>query len=470
MGRLSSVFATALSLCVLTQFGSLPARADTGFALTQALSDRIDEMAKGAVHAGRAPGVAVGIVEDGRIVYARGFGFADLSKHVPMTPDTQFYAGGLTRQFTAAAVLLLVQDGKLALDDHVSKYVPEFRLGTAITIAQLLAQTSGLPQPSRIPGLSADRTHAIKLAGVLAALDEMKLAAEPGTVYADNPINYLLAALIVERASGVPLSDYLEQHVFIPLLMDNTFLAGDSGISAQHAIGYTRTSAGFDPAPTWDPTWLGGDGGLVTTIYDLAKWDIAMPILLRVDAVRTMFAPVSNNGPTRYGMGWVIDRRFGKDFVWSDGDIAGYRAMNALLPEQHVGVIVFSNADSLHVPTTIPEGLGGRILDLIVPSSTAHLSNATIERAREWLTLLASGHIRRDELTPAFSAYLTDDFVARQNLAGLGPLLSIVPVSSTAESNGDTLYEFLVRYRYAQYHYDFEITAQGKIDGIRLIA
>jgi len=468
MGRLSSVFATALSLCVLAQSGSMPARADTGFGLPQALSDRIDEMAKAQIHAGRTPGIAIGVLEDGRIVYAGGFGFADLGKHVPMTPDTQFYAGGLTRQFTAAAILLLVQDGKLALDDHVSKYVPEFRLGAAITIAQLLAQTSGLPQYSTIPGISADRTHPIKLAGVFASLDQMKLAPEPGSGYAENPLNYLLAALIVERVSGVPLSDYLEQHIFIPLLMDNTFLAGDSGIAAQHAIGYTRASHGFDPAPSWDPSWLGGDGGLVTTIYDLAKWDIEMPILLRVDAVRTMFAPVSNNGPTRYGMGWVIDRRFGKDFVWSDGDIAGYRAMNALLPDQHVGVIVFSNADSQHVPTSIPEALGGRILDLIVPSTTAHLSNATLERAKEWLALLASGHVRRDELTPAFSAYLTDDFVARQNLAGLGPLLSIVPVSSTAESNGDTSYEFLVRYHYAQYHYEFELTAQGKVDGIRL--
>jgi CubicO group peptidase (beta-lactamase class C family) len=468
MGRLSSVFATALSLCVLAQAGSLPARADSGFALTAALSDRIDEMAKAQIHAGRTPGLAIGILEDGRIVYARGYGFSDLGKHVPMSPDTQFYAGGLTREFTAAAILLLVQDGKLALDDRVSKYVPEFHLGAGITVAQLLAQTSGLPPSSRIPGISADRTHPIKLARVLAALDQMKLAADPGTVYADDPVNYLLAALIVERASGVPLSDYLEQHIFIPLVMDNTFLAGDNGISAQHAIGYTRTSHGFDPAATWDPSWLGGDAGLVTTIYDLAKWDIAMPILLRVDAVRTMFAPVANNGPTRYGMGWVIDRRGGKDFVWSDGDIAGYRATNALLPQQHVAVIVFSNADSLHGPTTIPESLAGRILDLIVPPTTARLDNATIERAKEWLTLLASGHVRRDELTPAFSAYLTDDFIARQNLAGLGPLLSIVPISSTAEADGDTLYEFLVRYRYAQYHYDFELTAQGKIDGIRL--
>lgn len=470
MGRLSSVFATALLFCIFAPATGSTAKADGNFTLTQAVSDRIDQMAKAQIHAGRAPGLAVGIVADGRIVYARGFGFADLAKHVPMTADTQFFAGGLTRQFTAAAILLLAQDGKLALDDHVAKYVPEFHLGAGITIAELLAQTSGLPRLSKAPGLSGDRTHPVKLANLLASLDQMKLAAEPGTVYADNPVNYLLAGLIVERAGGVPLSDYLEQHVFIPLVMDDTFLAGDSGISPQHATGYTRTSHGFDPAPVWDPSWLGGDAGLVTTVYDLAKWDIEMPILLRVDAVRTMFAPSANDGPTRYGMGWVIDRRGGKDFVWSDGDIAGYRATNALLPEQHVGVIVFSNADSLHLPTTIPEELGARILDLIVPPTTAHLDNAIVERAKEWLSRLASGHLRRDELTPSFSAYLTDDLVARQNIAALGPLQSIVPISSTAEPNGDTLYEFLVRYRSAQYHYEFELTAQGKIDGIRLTA
>jgi CubicO group peptidase (beta-lactamase class C family) len=469
MGRLSFVLATAISLCVLAQAG-MPARADTGVALTPALSARIDQMAKAQIHAGRTPGLAIGIVEDGRIVYARGFGFADLNKHVPMTADSQFYAGGLTRQFTAAAILLLAQDGKLALGDHITKYIPEFRSGDGITIAQLLTQTSGLPPSSKIPGLSADRTQSIKIANLLTSLDQMKLAAEPGTVYASDPINYLLAGLIVERASGVPLSDYLEQHIFIPLIMDQTFLAGDSGISPQHAIGYTRGSHGFDRAPVLDPSWLGGDGGLVTTLYDLAKWDIAMPILLRVDAVRTMFAPGADSGPTRYGMGWVIDRRGGKDFVWSDGDIAGYRATNALLPEQHVGVIVFSNADSLHTPTTIPEELAAHILDLIVPPTMAHLDNAIVERAKEWLTLLASGRVRRDELTPSFSAYLTDDLVASQNFAALGPLQSIIPLSSTADSNGETSYEFLVRYPHAQYHYDFKLTGQGKVDGIRLTA
>ena len=205
-------------------------------------------------------------------------------------------------QFTAAALLLLAQDGKLKLDDPVTKYVPEFRMGAGITIAQLLTQTSGLPDYAKIPGISTDLTRSVKLSDILVAVDKLKPAAPPGTVYANNPLNYLLAGLVVERVSGVPLSDYLEQHIFIPLVMDHTFLAGDSGISSTHATGYTRTPQGFVTAPAWDPSWLSGDDGLVSTIEDLAKWDIEMPVLLRVDAVRTIFTPAANS--VRRTMAW----------------------------------------------------------------------------------------------------------------------------------------------------------------------
>jgi CubicO group peptidase (beta-lactamase class C family) len=469
MRRWCSVFATALFFCVLALTWATPAPAQTGTTLPADVADRIDQMAKDQIHAGRTPGLAIGIVEDGRIVYARGFGFADLEKHVPMTPDTEFYVGGLTRQFTAASVLLLAQNGKLTLDDRVTKHLPDFSIGGNVAVSGLLTQTSGLPQYAQIPGLPADPTRAIKQSELFAWFDQFKSPITPGT-YANNPVNYLLAGMIVERASGVPLSDYLEQNVFIPLIMDHTFLAGDSGISPERAVGYTRNGRGFAPAPTWAPSWLGGNAGLVTTVYDLAKWDIEMPILLRVDAVRTMFGPSASNGPTHYGMGWVIDRRGGKDFVWSNGEISGYRAMSALLPEQHVGVIVFSNADSFNGSVTVPEQLGARILDAIVPPTAARLDNSVVARAKEWLARLASRHLERDELSPAFNAYLTDDLVAREDFAALGPLVSIVPLSSTAEANGDTLYEFLVSYRRARYHYEFEVTAQGKIDGLTLTA
>jgi D-alanyl-D-alanine carboxypeptidase len=471
MKRASTVLVTALSAGFFTQALVSPGAAAAQRAVNPAISARIDRLALSELRARRTPGIAIGIVEDGRVVYARGFGFANLASHSRMTPETEFYVGGLTMQFTAAAILLLAQDGKLHLDDRVEKYVPGFRLGGRITIAQLLTQTSGLAAYARTARVSLDPSRPLKLSDVFAALDRANAATSPPTTYADSPLNYLIAGVVVERASGVPLSDYLEQHVFIPLVMDHTFLAGDSGISPSHAFGYTRTGRGFVPAATWDPSWLAGYSGLVSTIYDLTKWSIEMPVLLRIDAVRTMFAPTANNGPTHYGMGWVIDRRGGKDFMWCNGEISGYRAMIATLPEQHVGVIVFSNVDSLHGrPVTIPEELGARILDILVPPATAHLDNAIVAQAKEWLAVLASRRLNRSQLTGTFSAYLTDDLVARENFAALGQLRAIVPISSTTESNGDTLYEFLVQYSSGQYHYEFELTPNGKIDGITLRA
>jgi len=449
---------------------SREARADTALSLAPSVTARVDSLARSELHSGRTPGLAIGIIEEGQLVYARGFGFANLAKHDTMAPDTEFYCGGLTMQFTAAAILLLAQDGKLNLQDHVSKYVPEFRLGADVTIAQLLSQTSGLPNYSTVPSVAASMTRTIKKRDLLAIVDGMKPVAAPGTVYADNPLNYLLAGLIVERASGVPLSDYLEQHIFVPLVMNHTFLAGDNGISPLHAIGYTRNGEGFIPASTWDPAWLGGASGLVSTIYDLAKWDVELPVLLRVDAMRTMFTPSASSGPTHYGMGWVIDRRGGKDFVWANGEIPGYRAMNALLPQQHLGVIVFSNADSFHGAVAIPEELGARILDILAPPTSAQLDNAIVARAKDWLEDLAARKVNRAELTPSFSAYLSDELVERENFAALGTLQAIVPISSTTESNGDTIYEFLVRFPRAQYHYRFVLTPEGKVDGLSLTA
>lgn len=492
MLRRAAVFATALLLGILVRAAPLKASplisapspspsASTSAApspsaspgqntsaLSPALSQQIDRLAIDQVHLHRTPGIAIGVIEDGQLVYARGFGFA--TRHVPMTAETEFYVGDLTMEFTAAAVLLLAQDGKLKLDDPVSKYLPTFRLGADITIAQLLTQTSGLPNYAAASRISQGYTRSIKLTDLLTALDALKPTARPGTAYGNNPLNYLLAGSIVERVSGIPLSDFLEQHIFIPLVMDHTFLAGDSGISATHATGYMRTAQGFSPAPMWDPSWLGGYAGIVSTIDDLAKWDVEMPVLLRVDAVRTVFTPGASIGPTSYGMGWVIDHRDGKEFVWSNGEIQGYRALNALLPTEHVGVIVFSNADSTDGGVTVPQEIGARILDVLEPPTTAVLDNAIIARAKEWLARLASKQLDRTELTPAFSAYLTDELVARENFAALGRVESIVPISSRTESNGDTLYVFLVRYPRAQYHYNFAVAPDGKIDGIKLVA
>jgi len=440
--------------------------------MTPALSASIDDIAKDAIHTRLAPGMAIGVIEDGRVVYARGFGFANLATHAPFASDTESFCGPLTMQFTAAAAMLLVQAGKLKLDDPVTHYVPELApVANGVTVEQLLAQTSGLPQLSSLD-VAADQTHTIKTADLLAAVDKAKPIAAPGAAYANNPLNYLVAGTVVERASGETLSDYLQQQIFVPLVMDHTFLAGDTGISTAHAVGYSRTSArsGFAPAKIVDPAWLGGASGLVTTVDDLAKWDVEMPILLRVDAVRTLFTPVQGQDTAKVGLGWIVDTRAGHRFVWYAGGIPGYDAANLLLPDDHVGVIVLTNADSAGaIGPGLAAHVAERILDLVSPAGTVRLDNAIVARAREWLERLADKQIDRTQLTPAFSTYLSDDFVARQNLAALGKLQAIVPLSSTTRSNGDTLYVFLVRFAHAQYRYKFAVTTNGKIDEILLV-
>jgi D-alanyl-D-alanine carboxypeptidase len=434
---------------------------------------RITTAAQGAVADGRAPGLAIGVVRDGTLVYARGFGYANIARHEAVTPDTEFFAAGITRQFTAAAVLLLVQDGKLRLDDRVTRFYPDLQVASGVTVAQLLTQTSGLPSPSALSAPLNDFTKSIRATDLMAAIANLKPAAPAGSVYADNPLNYLLAGAIVESVSGEPLSDFLQQRIFVPLVMEHTFLAGDTGIASSVATGYTRTarSGPFVMAKTWDSAWLAGDRGLVTTVSDLAKWDTEMPILLRDDAVRTIFTAAATSQATQYGMGWVIDRRGGERYVWYADQIPGYATFNALLPDKHDAVIVLTNADSLesgHVPTSIE--VSASVLDALDPAQTDNLDNAVIMRARDWLARLADKRIDRTQLTPAFSRYLSDQVVSRANVAAYGKLVSIVPLSSSPQPNGDTLYVFLVRFAKGQYHYRFTLTDDGKIDGLYLVS
>ncbi|MDE2481642.1 MAG: beta-lactamase family protein [bacterium] len=435
---------------------------------TATMEHAIDDLGARIVREKRSPGIAIGVVEDGRIVYAHGFGYADQATRRRVDPGTEFYIGETGRPFTAAALLLLEQDGKLKLDDPVTKYVPELIVARGVTIRQLLDQTSGLPELSDVQGVPKDRTRTVKLATLIGLANKAKPDAPPGARFENNDLNYLIAGLVVERASAVPLSDFLQQHIFIPLVMNQTFLAGDTGISAQHAVGYSGTPGRFARASSWNPAWLYGNADVVSTIYDLAKWDIGLPLLLRVDAERAMFTPANVPGPNRYGLGWVIDERDGKRYIWQDGEIAGFHSMNALLPDDHIAVIVLANTDAAHPRVVAPEEVAARVIDIVAPPGKTRVDNAIVAKAREWLERIAEKRIDRTQLTPAFSAYLTDELVARADFAALGRPLAIVPISSRAGDGGDTVYEFLVRFPHEQYHYRLRIAADGKIDGLVL--
>lgn len=434
---------------------------------TAATAHAIDDIALAELHSGSTPGLAIGVVEDGLLVYSRGFGFADLRNHRRATAGTEFYAGSISKQFTAAAMLLLVQNKQLALTDKVTKYVSELSIAKDVTIAQLLQQTSGLPDYTQAPGVTHDPTKQLPLDDLIKAVNQMKMAAAPGSQFQYNNFNYMIAGLVIARVSGEPYSVFLQSHIFEPLIMNATFLAGDQGI-ANRARGYTREHGTFELVKPWDPSWLFGAGDLVTTVDDLAKWDVGLPLVLNVDSVRAMWSASGAPGGMAYGMGWVIDQRGGQRYVWHNGELAGFHAMNALLPDQHVAVIVLSNADSLHAQTTIsPERMASRILDVVAPLPPAHFGNVIVERASEWLGRLAKLDIDRTQLTPQFSEYLNDQVVIRADLKDLGTVQSMVPIESFDRS-GDTVYVFDVKFAHGALRYQFALTPDGKIDGLLL--
>lgn len=420
------------------------------------------------MHDRSTPALAIGIVEDGRLVYAHGFGYANLAKRARAGALTEFYAGSVSKQFTAAAVLLLAQSKKLSLDDRVTKYVPELAVARNATLRQLLQQTSGLPDYTRARGIAPDPTKPIKLDDLLKAVNRMQPAFTPGTKFEYNNLNYMVAGLIVARVSGLSYSVFLQTHIFEPLIMTSSFVAGDEGISPSHAVGYTRSGGRFVPAKSWDPSWLFAAGDLVTNVFDLSKWDIGMPLLLDVDSVSAMWTPSGAPGAMNYGMGWVVDQRGGHRYIWHNGEIAGYHAMNALLPDDHIAVIVLANTDSLNGQDTIaPERVANSILDVVAPLPPAHVDSVIVNRAKDWLDRLARVDLDRTQLTSKFNEYLTDSLVAKTNVKALGKLDSIVPVESYQDS-GDNVYVFLTRFQHGTFDYQFRVTADGKIDGLFL--
>ncbi|MBV9272229.1 MAG: beta-lactamase family protein, partial [Candidatus Eremiobacteraeota bacterium] len=412
------------------------------------------------------PGLAIGVVENGLLVFAKGYGVADARAHKAVTPATEFYAGSVSNEFTAAAVLLLAQQKKLALSDRVTKYVPELTIARDVTIAQLLQQTSGLPDLMTAPGITHDQSKPITTDALVRALNKMQLASAPGSKFAYNSANYMVAALIVARVSGVPFSVFLQTQIFEPLVMTSSLVAGDQGVSSDRADGYTIAGGKLVQTKPWDPGWLFGSGDLITNVHDLAKWDIGMPLLLNVDSVSAMWTPSGATGETSYGMGWVVDQRGGKRYIWHNGEVGGFHTMNALLPDQHIAVIVLANADSLHGNSAVqPERVASQILDVIAPLPLGDVENTILERAKEWIGRLQRTSPDRTQLTPAFNAYLTDELIARTDLKTLGDLQSLTPTASFTQ-NGDNVYVFLAQFPHDHVRFQMSLTAQGKIDGL----
>ena len=343
MKRMSIVLLAAVALC-----GALSAFDGTPVAVDPAKVDAL--FSKWTL---KTPGCAVGVAENGKAVLEKAYGMADLEHDVPNAADTIFEAGSVSKQFTAAAVLLLARDGKLSLDDPARKYVPELPdYGRPLTIRHLLTHTSGLRDWGGVeeiagwPRTSRVYTHA----HVLDIVSRQKsLNFEPGTNWSYCNTGYNLAAIIVSRVSGTSFAEFCRARIFEPLGMTRTSWRDDfRRIVKGRAIAYSEGKDGFRQNMPFEN--VHGNGGLLTTVGDLLRWNENAVAQKVGDAefLRQQVQPGTFNDGTShdYALGLYIRPFMGVPEVGHSGSTAGYRAYLARFPNQHVSVAVLCNVST----------------------------------------------------------------------------------------------------------------------------
>lgn len=434
-----------------------------------------------ALATGAAPGIAIAVVSKDRIVYEAGFGFADAATRTPVTASTLFAVGSLTKQLTAAAVVMLAQEHALSLDDSLAKYAPSLPNANDITLRMLLDQTSGLHNYPQMREHRWPLYGAIDTARILAILSADRPDFAPGARWEYSNANYAALARVVESAGGMPFGEFLQTRIFTPLGMT----ASGFGYAAQQrggiAVGYQN---GVPEEPPLSLDLFSGAGGAVTSAHDLALWDVALltgTLLPKdyLDRVRQQSMP-TGEGSSRYANGWKIVEDDGHRELWHNGlapGVGGY-CYNAIFPGDDLAVVVLTNgfgADGLpeRMTQAIAAAYGiGTPPAPVASASQAPNDNAAIDaRVRTFWNQLASGTVDRSTLTSDFSAALTPALLAqvRQGIELLGELHSFTFIGIRT-AGGLTVYRYsLVFASGTEHEWDVALTPNGKIAGSRLI-
>ena len=315
-----------------------------------------------------SPGCAVGVYENGRIAYEAGYGSADLEHDVPIAPDSVFYVGSLSKQFTAFAAALAVEQGRLSPDDSIRKFLPELpRYADAITVRHLIHHTSGLRDYNTLLSIAGRRgDDAYDNPAVLRITARQQgLNFQPGAEYLYSNTGYTLLAIIVARATGTPFAEFAEARIFKPLAMDVTHYHVDAGrLIKGRAFAYAPASGG-----TWTldtpSNERAGAGGVYTNVRDLLRWDenFYEPRVGGKALVRQVQTPGRlNDGSTlSYAWGLQVGTYRGKPIVEHGGSLGGYRAHLLRFPEQHTSVAILCNLGSI-----VPGGLARDVADAVM--------------------------------------------------------------------------------------------------------
>ena len=427
---------------------------------------KIDEIAAKALAESGTPSVSLAIVQNGKIAYEKAYGKARLDPPADARPDMRYSIGSVSKQFLAGAVLLLVQDGRLSLDDRVSKYLPNLTRANEITIRQLLSHTSGYqdyyPQDYVAPFMEKPVTAE----RILDQWARKPLDFDPGTRWQYSNTNFVVAGRIVEKVTGGPFFAFLSKRILQPLAMTTAIDLGTQTLGASDAAGYTRFALGPSrPAKPEGKGWLYAAGELAMTAHDLALWDIALMEhkLLKPASLETMTTPVRlrNGTTTAYGLGVGVGDADGHPKLQHGGAVSGFVSLNTVWLDQGAAVVVFANQDGSSATRTVVD----QIAPLLLTPAADPQAEPALLQARQIFDGLLDGRIDRRLLSPNADSFFMAQVLgdASASLKALGPLESLKQ-TSVEQRGGMTYRHFRLQFKDKSLHLDTLMLPDGKLE------
>jgi CubicO group peptidase (beta-lactamase class C family) len=332
------------------------------------------------------PGAAIAVIREGTVIHCKGYGLANLEWAIPIQPDTVFRLASITKQFTATALMLLCNQGKLSLDDPITTYLPDYPTqGYDIRIHHLLTHTSGIKSITSLEGYFERQVqHPMTPQQLCDLFKDLPFDFAPGEQFRYNNSGYVLLGLLIEQVSGSSYARFIEEHIFHPLGLQHSYYLADEAIIPRRANGYHKTDTGFQNAPFLSMTHPYAAGSLGSTIEDLIRWDQALRehTLLDPATLERMYTPVTlNDGTTEsYGLGWQVAMYHGHRAVAHSGGIHGFATYSIRFPGDGAAVTVLANHDSFNA-SRLAHAISKHILNIpTIERVTTPLDEATLAR------------------------------------------------------------------------------------------
>lgn len=439
-----------------------------------AAADTVDEYIQKQMAALHIPGVAVAVVKDGKPVLAKGYGMANVEWGVPVTENTVYQLASVSKQFTATGIMMLVEEGKLSLDDKLPKFFDKLPAAWGnVTVRQLLNHTSGIKSYTSLPSFEKTLRQDFTKEEIIKMAADAPVDFAPGEKWLYNNTGFYLLGMMIEKVSGKEYGTFLNERIFQPLGMTSTRLNDLHEVIKLRATGYAWEGGKLRNGEYVSPTQPFSAGALISTVTDLAKWDAALYTekLLKRASLEQMWTPekLNDGKPLTYGYGWGVDVYRTRKRVSHGGGINGFSTFISRFVDDKLTVIVLSNLEG---------GSAGRLADGIaefyIPALAANAPKAIADNdpkltafLKEVITSLANGEGNPDWFTPEAKAMLFPDRIkqGKEMMGSHGPLKTFELQEDTTE-NGVRRRAYKAVFGEFGLRCGFTLTEAGKIAGV----